>query len=166
LKLENDLRRAVLEEQFVLHYQPRRDLASGRIIGLEALIRWAHPERGLISPGEFIPTLETTGLILDAGRWALKRAAQDHAAWRARGVDAPRIAVNVSAIQLRRKDFVEQVRATIAEAGESGRYIDVEITESMLMEDIDGNIEKLKAIQASGMHIAMDDFGTGYSSLS
>jgi diguanylate cyclase (GGDEF)-like protein/PAS domain S-box-containing protein len=166
LKLENDLRRGVLEEQFVLYYQPRIDLASGRIAGLEALIRWAHPERGLVPPGEFIPTLETTGLILDAGRWVLKRAAQDHAAWCAKGIKPPRIAVNVSAIELRSKAFVEHVRTALSEAGESGKQIDIEITESMLMEDIDGNIEKLKAVQATGVQIAMDDFGTGYSSLS
>ena len=166
LKLENDLRRAVLEEQFVLYYQPRLDLASARIIGLEALIRWVHPERGLVAPNEFITTLETTGLIIDVGRWALSQAAKDHAAWRAQGREPPRIAVNVSAIQLRRKDFVEHVRAALSQAGESGAYIDIEITESMLMEDIDGNIEKLKAIQGTKMQIAMDDFGTGYSSLS
>jgi diguanylate cyclase (GGDEF)-like protein/PAS domain S-box-containing protein len=166
LKLESDLRRAVAEEQFVLHYQPRMELAGGRIIGLEALVRWAHPERGLIAPGEFISTLETTGLVLDVGRWALKRAAQDHAGWCARGLAPPRIAVNVSAIQLRRRDFVEQVTAALAGAGDSGRFIDIEITESMLMEDIEGNIAKLQAVKAMGMHVAMDDFGTGYSSLS
>jgi diguanylate cyclase (GGDEF)-like protein len=166
LKIENQLRVAVLEEQFVLHYQPRIEFATGRICGLEALIRWMHPERGLVPPGEFIPILEDTGMILEAGRWALKRATLDHAAWRAAGLKPPRIAVNVSAIQLRRKEFVENVRTALSEAGDSGEYIDVEITESMLMDDIEGNIEKLKALQAMGMQVAMDDFGTGYSSLS
>jgi diguanylate cyclase (GGDEF)-like protein/PAS domain S-box-containing protein len=165
LKLENDLRRAVLEEQFVLHYQPRMDLAGGRICGFEALIRWRHPERGLIAPGEFIPVLEATGMILEVGRWALRRAAQDHAAWRAAALDPPRIAVNVSAVQLRRGEFVEEVRAALAETG-GFRHIDIEITESMLMEDIEGNIGKLKALQEMGLNVAMDDFGTGYCSLS
>ena len=165
LKLENELRVAALEEQFVLHYQPRVELATGRISGLEALIRWSHPERGLVPPGEFISILERTGLILETGRWALKRAALDHAAWRAAGLKPPRIAVNVSAIQLRRKDFVEDVGTALAAAGGSGEHIDIEITESMLMDDLEGNIGKLQAIKAMGVQIAMDDFGTGYSSL-
>ena len=166
LKLENELRRAILEEQFVLHYQPRVELAGGRVCGLEALIRWAHPERGLVPPAEFIPLLETTGMILDVGRWALKQATLDHAAWRAAGLKPPRIAVNVSVIQLRREQFVEDVRAAVSEASDIREYLDIEITESMLMEDVDGNIGKLAAVQAMGMQIAMDDFGTGYSSLS
>jgi len=166
LRLENELRRALLAEQFVLHYQPRVDFASGRITGLEALIRWVHPERGLVPPGEFISTLENTGLIFEAGRWALKRAALDHANWREKGMKPPRIAVNISAIHLRRKDFVDDVRAVMSEVGGSREHIDIEITESMVMDDIEGNIEKLKAVQAMGVQIAMDDFGTGYSSLS
>jgi diguanylate cyclase (GGDEF)-like protein/PAS domain S-box-containing protein len=166
LKLENGLRRAVVEEQFVLHYQPRMDLASGRLSGLEALIRWAHPDRGLVAPGEFIHILESTGMILEVGQWALKRAALDHAAWSAKGYKPPRIAVNVSAIQLRHKDFVAGVRGAVSDGNGSGEFLDIEITESMLMEDIEGNIEKLKAVRAMGMQIAVDDFGTGYSSLS
>jgi diguanylate cyclase (GGDEF)-like protein/PAS domain S-box-containing protein len=166
LKLENELRRAILEDQFVLHYQPRFSLADGGIAGLEALIRWVHKERGLVAPGEFIPLLENTGLILEVGYWALKRAALDHAAWRAAGLNPPRVAVNVSAIQLRHKDFVASVKAAVSEAADSGRHIDIEITESMLMEDIDGSIKKLEALQASGIQVAVDDFGTGYSSLS
>jgi diguanylate cyclase (GGDEF)-like protein/PAS domain S-box-containing protein len=165
LKLENELRRAILDDQFVLYYQPRFTLAGGRIAGLEALIRWVHGERGLVAPGEFIPLLENTGMILEVGHWALERAALDHAAWRTAGLNPPRVAVNVSAIQLQHKDFVESVRAALSEAADSGRHIDVEITESMLMEDIDGSIEKLKALQAMGVQVAVDDFGTGYSSL-
>jgi diguanylate cyclase (GGDEF)-like protein/PAS domain S-box-containing protein len=165
LKLESDLRRAVLEEQFVLHYQPRVALANGRMSGFEALIRWRHPERGLVPPGEFIPLLEGTGLILEVGRWALKKAAQDHAAWRAAGLNPMRIAVNVSAVQLRRPEFVEDVRAALAETGGFHR-IDIEITESMLMDDIEGNIGKLRALQEMGVNVAMDDFGTGYCSMS
>jgi EAL domain-containing protein (putative c-di-GMP-specific phosphodiesterase class I) len=165
LKIENELRRAVLEEQFVLHYQPRVEFATGLIGGFEALLRWVHPERGLVPPGEFIPVLEDTGLILEVGRWALARAARDHAAWRAEGLKAPRIAVNVSAFQLRRKDFVDEVKTALAAAGQRDQF-DIEITETMLMEDIEGNIQKLGALRAMGMQVVIDDFGTGYSSLS
>ncbi|MBI3045641.1 MAG: EAL domain-containing protein [Betaproteobacteria bacterium] len=166
LKLENELRRAVREEQFILHYQPRFDLAGGRITGLEALIRWRHPERGLVLPGEFIPLLEDTGLILEAGRWALKRAALDHAAWHGAGRQPPRIAVNVSLAQLRRRDFADYVKDALSGIDDAAARIDIEITESMLMEDIEGCIEKLKTVRSFGHSIAVDDFGTGYSSLS
>lgn len=166
MKLESELRRAVLEEQFVLHYQPRVDITTARISGLEALIRWQHPERRLVPPNDFIPMLESTGLIVDVGRWALRQAVRDFARWRENGLVPPRIAINVSQGQLRDKDFVEDIRAVLAEAGSNRDQIDIEITESMLMDDIESNTEKLKAVQAMGVQIAMDDFGTGYSSLS
>ena len=166
LKLENELRNAIVHEEFVLHYQPRFDLASGQIVGMEALIRWMHPERGMVSPGEFIPLLEETGMILDVGRWALRRAALEHAAWCASGRLPPRIAVNVSPAQLRRRDFVDNVKDALAPVDRAAERVDIEITESMLMEDIEGSIDKLKAMQLRGLHIALDDFGTGYSSLS
>jgi diguanylate cyclase len=165
LRLENELQIAVRDGQFVLHYQPRVTLSTGHVEGMEALIRWQHPRRGLVSPAEFIPLLEDTGMILDVGDWALRRAAMDHAAWRAQGLTPPRIAVNVSAIQLRQKDFVERVTSAVA-AGGCAECIDIELTESILMGDIEGNIDKLRAIRAAGMKIAIDDFGTGYSSLS
>lgn len=166
LKLESDLRNAIAHEQYVLHYQPRFDLASGKIVGMEALIRWQHPERGMVPPGEFITLLEETGMILDIGRWALRRAAREHAAWSAGGRAPPRIAVNVSPAQLRRRDFVDYVKEALAPVERAAERIDIEITESMLMEDIKGSIDKLKAVQALGLHVALDDFGTGYSSLS
>jgi PAS domain S-box-containing protein/diguanylate cyclase (GGDEF)-like protein len=166
LKLENDLRNALMHEQYVLHYQPRIDLAGGQIVGMEALIRWKHPERGMVSPGEFIPLLEETGMILDVGRWALRRAALQHAAWRTSGRLPPRIAVNVSPAQLRRRDFVDHVNDALAPVERAAERIDIEITESMLMEDIKGSIDKLKVLQSSGLYVALDDFGTGYSSLS
>jgi len=166
LKLENELRNAIVREQYVLHYQPRFDLANGQIVGMEALIRWRHPERGMVPPGEFISLLEETGMILDVGRWALRRAALEHAAWCAKGRLPPRIAVNVSPAQLRRRDFVDHVKDALAAVEQAAERIDIEITESMLMEDIEGSIDKLKAMQSLGLHIALDDFGTGYSSLS
>jgi diguanylate cyclase (GGDEF)-like protein len=166
LKLENDLRNAIVHEQYVLHYQPRIDLATGKIVGMEALIRWKHPERGMVAPGEFIPVLEETGMILDVGRWALKRAALEHAAWCGKGCAPPRIAVNVSPAQLRRNDFVDHVREALASVDRAAERVDLEITESMLMDDIKGSIDKLKALQSLGLYVALDDFGTGYSSLS
>jgi diguanylate cyclase (GGDEF)-like protein/PAS domain S-box-containing protein len=166
LKLENELRNAIVQEQFILHYQPRFDLSSGQIVGMEALIRWRHPERGMVPPGEFIQLLEETGMILDVGRWALRRAALEHVAWCSRGRLPPRIAVNVSPAQLRRRDFVDNVKDALAPVDRAAERIDIEITESMLMDDTKGSIDKLKAMQSLGLHVALDDFGTGYSSLS
>ena len=148
----------------MLHYQPKVDLETRSIVGPEALIRWQNPELGLVPPGQFIPLMEETGLILDAGAWALRRAALDHRRWFEQGLKPPRIAVNVSAIQLRQRDFVSSVEQAILE-GIAPTGIDLEITESLVMHDIEGNIGKLKEARALGVSIAIDDFGTGYSSL-
>jgi len=164
LTLENSLRQALEKNEFVLHYQPKVDLITRRIVAVEALIRWQSPELGLVPPGHFIPLMEETGMILEVGAWALAKAVGDHARWHAMGVPAPRIAVNVSAIQLRRRDFVASLEKALA-GGARPPGIDLEITESLIMEDIEGNIVKLKAARALGMSIAIDDFGTGYSSL-
>jgi EAL domain-containing protein (putative c-di-GMP-specific phosphodiesterase class I) len=166
LTLENRLRIALREDQFILHYQPKIDLATGNVSGLEALLRWASPDLGLVPPGQFVSILEETGMILEVGRWALRKAIADHAGWRARGLQPPRIAVNVSVIQLRQEQFVAEVRDAIASDSVSGRHIDLEITESMIMEDIAGSIQKLSEIRALGVGVSLDDFGTGYSSLS
>lgn len=163
LLLESKMRRALQNSEFVLHYQPKVQVDDARIVGFEALIRWNDPSGGQVSPGEFIPLLEETGMIVEAGQWAISQVLQDQAAWRQHGLAVPRIAVNVSAVQLRRKDFVDQVRTLLA--AEIGHGLDLEITESLLMEDIEGCIEKLAAIRAMGVHVAIDDFGTGYSSL-
>ena len=164
LQLENKLRLALERNEFVLHYQPRVELETGHLAGVEALIRWESPERGLIPPADFIPLMEETGLILEVGAWALERAALDHREWVRLGLPAPRIAVNVSAIQLRQRQFVDVVRAAIG-SGVAAPAIDLEITESLLMEDVESNIGKLRALQELGMRIAIDDFGTGHSSL-
>lgn len=166
LALENRLKIAVLEQQFVLHYQPKVNLVTGRISGLEALLRWANPDFGPMAPAEFIPYLEDTGLILEVGRWVLRKAAADYVAWRDRGLQPPRIAVNVSAAQLRQKQFVRDVRAAIDIGGSQCDHIEIEITETMLLEDMAGSIRKLSEIRAMGVQSALDDFGTGYSSLS
>ncbi|TAK41839.1 MAG: EAL domain-containing protein [Betaproteobacteria bacterium] len=164
LALASRLRQALANDEFVLHYQPKVEFETRRIVGVEALIRWQSPELGLVSPYKFIPLMESTGLILEVGVWALQRAAADRVLWIGQGLAAPRVAVNVSAIQLRRRDFV----ATLEEALRRGAVpagIDLEITESLIMADIQGNIEKLKAVRDLGVNIAIDDFGTGYSSM-
>jgi len=165
LSLENKLHIAVVDEQFVLHYQPKVDLANNRITGLEALIRWDSPEMGLVPPAEFIPILEETGMIVEVGAWAMKQAVSQYAAWQAAGLQPPPIAVNVSQVQLKRRDFVASVEQAIAIAGKPEHGLDLEITESMIMEDIESSIEKLKTIRELGVGISIDDFGTGYSSL-
>ncbi len=149
----------------MLHYQPKVDLVSGRLEGLEALIRWNDPENGLTAPFKFIPVLEETGMILDVGRWALREAASAFSRWRAHGFAAPRIAVNVSAIQLRQRNFAAEV-AAIAAAGNASDGVDIEITESMIMGEIDRSIDIIRSLREAGIKVAMDDFGTGYSSLS
>jgi diguanylate cyclase (GGDEF)-like protein len=161
LALENKLRRALERDEFVLHYQPKVELEGRRVVGVEALIRWQSTELGLVPPARFIPILEETGFIIEVGSWALRRAALDHRAWLEAGLEAPKVAVNVSAIQLRQRDFVRIVQGSIA--GSAG--IDLEITESLIMEDIQASIEKLAAVRDLGIGIAIDDFGTGYSSL-
>ena len=164
LALENKLRRAVERGEMVLHYQPKVDLKKRRISGLEALMRWNDPDTGLVPPFKFISILEETGLILEAGRWALEQAIADFSRWKGNGLRVPRIAVNVSAIQLRQKDFVATVERALGAAGEG--VLELEITESLIMQDVDANIRTLRAIRDMGVEIAVDDFGTGYSSLS
>jgi len=165
LLLENKLRQAIKEDQFVLHYQPKVDGRTGRVCGLEALIRWQDPETGLVPPLKFIPILEETGMILEVGQWAIRKALADSRRWRAHDGSPPRVAVNVSPIQLRQRNFVEAVRRSVEEAGVGGCQLDLEITEGLIMRDIEENIQKLSAIRDMGLQIAVDDFGTGYSSL-
>jgi diguanylate cyclase (GGDEF)-like protein len=164
LSLENQLRQAVEKNEFVLHYQPKVEAQTRRVVGVEALIRWMSPDRGLVPPLDFIPLLEETGLILEVGEWALRQAVRDHAHWLRQGLPAPRVAVNVSSIQLRKPNFVRIVEDAIA-LGAKPHGLDLEITESLLMEEIAANIDKLKALRALGVSVAIDDFGTGYSSL-
>lgn len=166
LKLENKLRQALDREQFVLHYQPKVNLVTGRIDGLEALIRWQDPDIGLVPPIQFISLLEETGMILEVGHWAMFKALYDYGKWHSRGLNPPRIAVNVSPVQLRQKNFSNVVHDALMRHPESSRGLDLEITESLIMEDIEGNIDRLRAVKTMGVQIAIDDFGTGYSSLS
>ena len=166
LTLENQLREALEKEQFVLHYQPKINLASGKLTSAEALIRWNDPRTGLVPPGRFIPMLEETGLIYDVGRWALRRAIADYLRWRAAGLPAVRIAVNVSPLQLRNRGFVEEIRQVVGVDARAAEGLELEITESLIMEDVQHSISSLEVIRAMNVSIAIDDFGTGFSSLS
>lgn len=164
LALESKLRRALEREEFVLHYQPKVDLDTRRLKGVEALIRWQSPDLGLVPPGKFIPVLEETGLIAEVGAWVLRQASIDRSRWLEMHANAPRVAVNVSTMQLRRDDFVRMITTVVRLAG-SEVGLDIEVTESLVMENVSLNIEKLAAVRDLGVGIAIDDFGTGYSSL-
>lgn len=165
LTLETRLRRALENQEFVLHYQPKIGLRHGTLTGLEALIRWQHPDDGLVPPGVFIPILEETGLIVDVGRWVLLAAAAQHDAWTSAGLRPPRIAVNVSALQLGQPDFLETLEYVTQRYPAAVRELDLEITESVFVDDLIGNVSKLEAARERGLQVAIDDFGTGYSSL-
>jgi diguanylate cyclase (GGDEF)-like protein len=166
LTLENQLRQALDKEEFVLHYQPKVSLATGKLTSAEALIRWNDPRTGLVPPGRFIPILEETGLIYDVGRWALRKAIEDYLRWRAAGLAAVRISVNVSPLQLRNRGFVAEIQQAIGIDPHAAAGLELEITESLIMEDVKRNIASLQAIRDMGVRIAIDDFGTGFSSLS
>lgn len=166
LMLEHGLRRALRQGEFLLHYQPQFDLASGVMTGTEALIRWQDPELGLIYPEQFIPVAEESGLIVPIGRWVLREACRQVRAWLDAGLLAVPVAVNISAVEFRRKDFLEGVALILKETGLAPHYLELELTESILMRDAEASISVLKALKAMGLQLAIDDFGTGYSSLS
>lgn len=163
--LESQLRQALNNEEFVLHYQPKLSLKTGKLTGAEALIRWNEPGVGLIAPGHFIPVLEETGLIQDVGSWALRKVIADYLRWRAAGFAAVRIAVNVSPLQLRHPGFIAQVKQAIAVNSAAAGGLELEITENVIMEDVKRSIARLQALRDMGVSIAIDDFGTGFSSL-
>jgi diguanylate cyclase (GGDEF)-like protein len=165
LGIENRLRQALDRDEFVLHYQPKVNMATGKLTGAEALIRWNDPKGALVLPGRFIPILEDTGLIHAVGRWALHRAMQDFQHWRSSGLPAVRISVNVSALQLRNRNFVADIEEAIGITPGAAAGLELEITESLIMEDVNHSIVSLLAIRALGVTIAIDDFGTGFSSL-
>lgn len=164
--LEHGLRRALACEEFVLHYQPKINLATGVIIGVEALIRWNHPERGLVPPVNFIPIAEECGLIVPIGRWVLREACRQARAWQDAGIPPLRMAINTSAVELRSKGFVDSVGNTLAETGLEASCVELELTETFLMQDSKSTAVVLHALKNLGVHLALDDFGTGYSSLS
>jgi EAL domain-containing protein (putative c-di-GMP-specific phosphodiesterase class I) len=167
LAMEARLSRALDREEFVLHYQPKFHLESGRLNGFEALLRWDDAKDGLVSPGLFIPLLERSGAIAEVGAWALAQAVKELRSWYASSLIPVRVAVNVSPFQLRQRDFVDRFLSIVCgELAPEAGGIDIEITESMLMRDVDLSIRKLEALREAGVAVAIDDFGTGYSSLS
>ena len=164
--LESGLRKAVTGDQFLLHYQPQVD-TGGHVIGAEALLRWQHPQRGLVLPGEFIPVIEETGLILPIGRWVLESACQSLVAWASRPeMKHLSVAVNVSARQFHQPDFVALVLAVLESTGANPQRLKLELTESLLIDDVEDVIAKMAALKDKGVGFSLDDFGTGYSSLS
>jgi diguanylate cyclase (GGDEF)-like protein len=166
LDLERELRQALEQEQLELYYQPQISLKSGELVGAEALIRWRHPERGLISPEKFIPVAEASGLIIQIGNWVMNEACRQAQAWCKEGLPPLRIAVNVSSRQFIEGDVFQQVSKALAKNQVRAEFLKLEITESMLMQDVEQSITTMTQLANIGVHIAIDDFGTGYSSLS
>ncbi len=165
LRLAADLQHAVENGELRLQYQPKVDTMTGRLLGMEALVRWIHPERGMISPVEFIPVAEDTGLIVAIGRWVLREACRQNAEWQQAGLRPLRVAVNLSARQFRSANLLDEIDVALAETGLPVNSLELEITESMVMDDPEGVIKLLGAIHDRGIHLALDDFGTGHSSL-
>jgi diguanylate cyclase (GGDEF)-like protein/PAS domain S-box-containing protein len=166
LRLEGDLRNALERDEFELHYQPQVDLQSGEIVGVEALIRWRHPELGMISPARFIALAEETGLIVPIGAWVIRTACMQNKAWQANGIAHLRVSVNLSARQFAHNDLVESIAHALNEAQLEPQYLEIELTESLVMADVERAIGVLRELKALGVQLSIDDFGTGYSSLS
>jgi diguanylate cyclase (GGDEF)-like protein len=165
LTVERQLRQALLEQQFFLVYQPIAELGNGRIVGVEALVRWNHPTRGVVAPAEFVPLLERNGLIVPTGRWVLEKACRQAAAWVAAGAQDITLSVNVSPRQFAEPDFVDSVLAVLAQTRVAAQHLRLEVTEGLLLDPSSQTLAKLDALAASGIKIAVDDFGMGYSSL-
>ncbi|WP_394136716.1 bifunctional diguanylate cyclase/phosphodiesterase [Cytobacillus oceanisediminis] len=166
LELESYLRKALHKEEFYLCYQPLIDLESGNLYGSEALIRWNHPKLGLVSPGEFIPLAEETGLIEEIGSWVLRTACKQNMRWQTLGYDSLSISVNVSAYQFQQPGFLKEVKKALELSGMEPQYLTLELTESTMLRNVEYSIQVIQALQALGVKVSIDDFGTGYSSLS
>ena len=164
--LESAIRQALEHDEFALHYQPKLDLKTGRILGAEALIRWFQPRSGWVHPADFIPVAEDSGLIVPLTQWVLRHACEQAQAWRAMGLAPLRISVNISAIDFRQREFVDNLAAILKQTGLPPNQLELEITESVLMQNVDDTVDILNRIKAMGVRLALDDFGTGYSSLS
>ena len=167
LGAESELRRAIDRDELRLHYQPIVAVDDGALVGVEALVRWQHPERGLVPPAEFIPLAEETGVIVTLGRWVIAEACEQAARWRREHPDWPALgmSVNLSTRQLADRELVDCVSASLRESGLPAGDLTLEITESVLMQEVDSFVEMLQALKATGVRLGLDDFGTGYSSL-
>jgi EAL domain-containing protein (putative c-di-GMP-specific phosphodiesterase class I) len=165
LTLERDLRKALQRQEFVLYYQPQLDLRTGMIIGMEALIRWQHPDKGLVLPSEFIPLAEETGLIIPIGQWVLSTACAQNKALQAAGFPPMRVAVNMSGRQILDRQLPEVVGQVLKDTGLNPNYLEVELTESILMKNEETVLSTMHQLKAMGLRLSLDDFGTGYSSL-
>lgn len=165
LSLETELRRAVMNNEFVLHYQPKINLSTNQVNGVEALIRWQHPARGLLSPIHFVPLAEDTGLIVDIGNWVLRQACRQHCLWIQAGMSPINMAVNISALQFKKSGFIDTVKSVILETGINPEFIEIELTESTLMHNAAGVLDTLNELKEIGVRLSIDDFGTGYSNL-
>ena len=166
IRLTRDLREALVQEQFEVHYQPIFNVAQERVDSVEALLRWRHPEFGIVSPAEFVPLLESTGMIVPVGLWVLRKASEQLAAWRSNGTTVESVAVNVSVVQLSQSNFSRDALAVVERTGIERTRVTIEVTESVLMENPERSIGQLCELRAAGLHVSIDDFGTGYSSLS
>ena len=166
LTLESALRRALERDQFELHYQPKVDMATGQITGVEALLRWTHPDLGVLPPAQFIPLAEETGLIVPIGRWVLKQACAQNMAWQRRGLRPVSMAVNLSPRQFVDEQLLQDIDEALAASGMSPVLLQLEVTESMVMRNVSRAVNVLDAIRSRGIRLAIDDFGTGYSSMS
>ena len=164
--LESGLFRAAENFKFELHYQPKVNLRTGKICGIEALLRWEHPEQGVIEPVDFIPMLEENGLIVPVGTWVLRTACAQAAAWQKMGIKPYCIAINLSAVQFHRQDLCLVVQQILKETGLEAKYLELEITESIIMKNVDRGVKTLQELKSLGIKLAVDDFGTGHSSLS
>lgn len=166
IQLEAALRKAIQNQEFILHYQPQLNLRDGTITRVEALIRWEHPELGIVSPAKFIPLAEETGLILPIGEWALREACRTCKKWQDEGYDPITVAVNISPKQFRHQDLAQVVSDVLKETGLEAKYLEIEITETAMMDNVENAINRLNAINNMGVRISIDDFGTGYTSIS
>ncbi|MBV8464588.1 MAG: EAL domain-containing protein, partial [Burkholderiales bacterium] len=166
LAVENQLRRALERNEFVLHYQPQVEIATGRIIGAEALIRWQHPDKGLLGPIEFIPLAEERGLIAPIGQWVLREACRQNKAWQDAGLPAIEVAVNLSAVQFYQRELVDSIAALLDQYELEPHWLGLEVTESIIVQNVDSTVRTMSALEQMGVKLAIDDFGTGYSSLS
>ncbi|HJP02323.1 MAG TPA: EAL domain-containing protein [Planctomycetota bacterium] len=166
LTLEQDLRSAIANDELVVHYQPKVDIQSLRVVGMEALVRWNHTQLGMISPNQFIPLAEETGLIIPIGQWVLETACAQNKRWQALGFAPVRMGVNLSPVQFRQPDLLEVVQRTLRDTDVDPRWLELELTEGMLMHEVTATLDCLRGLKELGVHLSIDDFGTGYSSLS